>query len=236
MLTKLIKERIKIHAQRESPKECCGFIIFNHDGLLESIEVKNGHEDPYHNVLVNPKDYLNVDFLGEIKAFYHSHLGREKLSEVDKQASLFNEIPYVVYCLEKDSFETFIPKEANKYVGRDFEWNKTDCFNLIIDYYWNEFRIKINNYLPDRTEGWWKTSGNLVEKYKDLNGFYEVPEPEDYDIIILELNRNQFHFGIYIDGQILHHPRGKKSLMQEYGDKMINKTRYILRNRNLKLK
>ncbi|MGK3946959.1 hypothetical protein ABK046_52405, partial [Streptomyces caeruleatus] len=77
----------------------------------------------------------------------------------------------------------------------------------------NEFRIKINNYLPDRTEGWWKTSGDLVEKYKDLNHFYEVPEPQNHDIIIIELNRNQFHFGIYLDEQILHHPRGKKSVI-----------------------
>lgn len=236
MLTNLIKERIKLHAQKEAPKECCGFVIFNHDGILEAVEVKNSHEDPYHNVSINPKDYLNVDCLGEIKAFYHSHLDRNELSEVDKKYSSFNELPYIVYCVSQNSFNVFNPKEYNnKYIGRPFEWGKKDCFNLIIDYYWNEFRIKINNYLPDRTEGWWKTSGDLVEKYKDLNNFYEVPEPQNHDIIVIELNRNQFHFGIYLDEQILHHPRGKKSVIEGYEDKFVDKTRYILRHKTIKL-
>lgn len=237
MLSEIIKKRIKTHSQRESPRECCGFIILNHDNQLDSIEVKNCHENPYKYVSVNPRDYLNVEQLGEIKAFYHSHVIRESFSEVDKKNSIFNEMPYILYCIESDSFDVFFENSIkSKYCNIDFEWGKNDCFNLIINYYWNEFRIKIENHLPNRTESWWKNAGDLVAKYKEFYGFYEVIEPENHDLIVFETNRNQFHFGIYLEGEILHHPRAKKSLIESYNDKMQLKTKYILRNRNIKLK
>lgn len=229
-----IKNDIKYHALEEEPKECCGFLIFSlMTNRLEIVKCKNIAENPFIHAKPHKNDYLSADYSGEIKAFYHSHYKREDFSEYDKQKCEFNELPYILYCVNTGEISFLNPEGVkNKYIDLEFIWGQQDCFSLIRNYYKNELNIEIKDYVLDRQEDWWKNGENVVEKYKEENHFYEVMEKEPNDLIIFEFNKNQFHFAIYLgDNNIIHHPRGKKSIIEPLNEKLGNKIKYVLRNK-----
>ena len=50
------------------------------------------------------------------------------------------------------------------------------------------------------------------------------------DIIVLDYGKNRFHFGIYLENDlILHHSRNKKSIIEEFS-KYKSITPYVLRH------
>ena len=79
------KDKIKSHAERVFPDECCGFLIEEDQGWIKVIECKNTAEDKQSLFKISIEEYLQALVEGDICAVYHSHTkGKNSFSEADK--------------------------------------------------------------------------------------------------------------------------------------------------------
>ena len=228
-----IKLAIKSHAKREAPKECCGFILSNG----EVYEARNVSNDK-NKFSISAKDYVSADGVSEIEAVYHSHPETEMgFSEYDKFNSINHEIIYVLYSMKDNSFTQFDPSLTtfNKYIGREFEIGKTDCFALIKDFYEFELNIKLNEH--HRDEKYKQYLGKLFDVNFNSEGFGVVNEPQKYDCILFKERGGKFsnHIALYLgDDLILHQPQKSYSRVEEYTGKHKKLTNYIIRHKQWK--
>jgi proteasome lid subunit RPN8/RPN11 len=233
-LTDEIKYEIKIHAIKESPRECCGFILY-HDYYKKPVAIKatNVAIDKLHEVLYDAKEILNIKYLGKLIGLYHSHNNENDFSDIDKECYIQHKIPVILYKVPIDEFSIYEGQDSlSKYTGIDFEIGKNDCYTLIIKYYMDELGIEIPDFLPLRTDGWHKTDINYIDENLKNTSFIKImPEYiQKNDIIVLDYGKNRFHFGIYLENNlILHHPRNKKSAIENFS-KYKDITPYVLRH------
>ena len=106
-----IKDKIKSHAERVFPEECCGFLIEEDQGQIKVIECKNTAEDKQSLFKISIEEYLQALVEGDICAVYHSHTkGENSFSEADKTISESLELTSVLYNPSSDIFEVMEPK------------------------------------------------------------------------------------------------------------------------------
>ena len=106
-LEELTKTKIKKHALREEPHECCGLLVKNKNEL-KTVECRNVSEKPTQHFSIMPSDYLKACRQGDIKAVYHSHVSpNDKFSINDMMNSRSHKIDYVLYSTAKRSFSFF---------------------------------------------------------------------------------------------------------------------------------
>lgn len=107
-LSEDLKYEIKIHALNESPKECCGFILY-HDYYKKPVAVRatNVAIDKTHNVLYDAKEILNIKYLGKLIGLYHSHNNENGFSDIDKQCYKQHGIPVILYKIPIDEFSVY---------------------------------------------------------------------------------------------------------------------------------
>ena len=224
------KNKIKEHALKENPKECCGLILSD-ESLLEMENKSFFPEDTFY---INFEDLPNELSLDQIKAFYHSHpLGGEK-SSIDMYFSHKRNLPFIIYDLQKDSFSQYSPKGFYELplIGRDFLTNEIDCITLVIDYYKRNLNLEIQdivhpireiepNNWKNHTEFWKynrKDNITFVELFQD-RGFRIVPKPQEHDLVLSDngLIKALSHVGVYLnDDMVIHHPYPAKSIKQPF--------------------
>ena len=242
-----IKQEIKKHAIDEVPHECCGILLQNeNENSLEILKCENSSAHKANHFLISPRDYLKASEKGKIIAFYHSHCSEEdSFSEYDKLQSEQHNIKYILYCVEKNTFHEYEPKNyTSPYVGRDFELGVNDCLTLGIDYYKNECDIQIKNHYRDRN--WFIENPNSYQEHYEEEGFIKVldgpltkenlPEVKKHDAVLMKYLGKNFptHGAMYIgDGLILHHQIGCYSRVEPYSDTFLERTVGILRHENL---
>lgn len=232
-----IKEQIKMHSLIDKPRECCGFIFWNEGKNRQEIyKCKNIAENPVNFVEVDSREYLLVKEQGEIICFYHSHNKKDKLSAVDESEQKFNNLNYLVYDIQSDSFLwNRKQNKFNSYVNRKFKIGKSDCFNLVCDFYLKELKINILDPIPNRVKDWYKNPKNYILDNINKTNFYIVADKSIklYDIIVMDYGDSRWHFGIYLDdGLILHHPNGELSKIEEFKESYKKLVKYILRDAN----
>tara|TARA_Y100000593_G_scaffold31767_2_gene62468 strand:- start:7109 stop:7825 length:717 start_codon:yes stop_codon:yes gene_type:complete len=231
-LTQYIKNKIKEHAFKEKPKECCGFVL-DCEGERKVFECHNSSftSDFFR---ISPKDYIRAKDVGKIIAVYHSHTNTNDLfSEFDKFNSVCHNITYILYCLSNNSFTYFDPKNNsfNKYIGRKFEIGKTDCYALVRDFYQDELNIKLTNYR--RKDGWRNNLEKLFDSKFKKEGFYEVDSLQKYDCILFQLKKNEpsSHIAVFLGKNlILHQPEKSYSRIEEYSSRHQKFTNRIIRH------
>lgn len=234
ILTEKIKQDIKTHALVDKPRECCGFVLYNEGkDRFETFKCKNIANNPVNFVEVDSREYLLAKDLGDIIYFYHSHRDKNKLSAIDEKERLFNQLDYLIYDINSDEF-IVNKKETrfNSYLGRKFKIGKTDCYNLIVDFYREELKIVIPNILPERKTNWFKDSKNYILENLNKTNFVIMGDKslKQNDLIVMDYGNFRWHFAIYLgDGLILHHPRNSESQIEEYKENLKQITKYILR-------
>lgn len=98
-----------------------------------------------------------------------------------------------------------------KYIGR--EYNDYNCFDLVKEFYKDNFSIEIKNYfeggpVPDRAA----VSSLIISNKGD---FVEVQNPVFGDIVVIKLYGIECHIGVVVDkGMFLHSTRGVGSNME----------------------
>ena len=246
MIKEHIKDLIKSHALKESPRECCGLIL--QDGKkTQAFPCRNSSEKPKSHFSVHPADYVAGSLQGNIKAVYHSHNSdNENFSTNDKFHSSIHELDYVLYNTVKDSFSLFnYKKNKTFFYDRIFEIGKSDCYTVIKEYY-KELGINLADEPHNRTDHTWhKRNPTLIQGLFNLNKnnpelpICELPpssELKKHDVVVFEFVKGAGpnHVAVYLgDGTMTHHPRNKYPCIENLNQIYRKKIYKIYRHEGL---
>lgn len=120
------------------------------------------------------------------------------------------------------------------------EWvdGTRDCFEIVRDFFQDNFSISITNYA--RPAAWWDNGLNLYMDHFGSEGFHVVDNPRPIDIqigdVFLCAIRSDVanHAAIYIgNGNILHHFIGRRSNVELYKGLWKNTTVATVRHQDL---
>lgn len=233
MLEYTILKEIKEYSETSPDREICGFVVFS-EGRALFQKAKNISPDN-RQFKIRSRDYLKAKTESLILYVVHSHIDSDSSpSEIDKQKSDSSGYKFLIYSVISKDFSYYEPSNHSlKYVDRNFNFGSKDCFGLARDYYFEEFGILIRDY--PRNEFWKNTNPNLIVDNFRNEGFREIEEKEirKNDIILIEDPRTGIvcHILIYMgNNEILHHPNGRKSMLEVYSDKYKKVSRIFLRH------
>ena len=224
-----IRQAIREHALRESPREACGLIVRRGKKSVV-VPCDNVAADPREFFVIHPDAWEAAEAdAGEVEMVYHSHpfTGADP-SEADKASAEKVGVPYLIYApgqsADRDGWTLYRPcgYEA-PYEGRPFVWNILDCYALLSDWYRRELGVVLP--VIYREDYFWQ-SADLFTENLEARGFEEVPRAEVRrgDVLLFALNsRNNNplgrpnHCAVYLgDGLMLHHPGGHNSRVEPY--------------------
>jgi proteasome lid subunit RPN8/RPN11 len=222
---------VKEHGFKRYPQEACGLVYADASGKPHFVECKNVSLEPEHNFLIDPKEYLEVEKLGEVVACWHTHCDiPPRASNADKQGCKNTQVPWFIGSVFGPDlpyrFEGLTLVEVDEgfempLIGRTYSFGVFDCFSLMRDFYKQE----MDTELPDipRTERVWTSEPNYMEKRaEDVFGFVRLPEGSHAikgDLFFIQTGREGAdHIGIYLgDDRILHQMRSRLSRVDIYG-------------------
>lgn len=244
MLTKPIKAAIIEHAKAEYPREACGVIIGK-----EYIPCKNIAADDAQ-FEIDPMDLVGAEKEGKILAYVHSHPdGSAEPSMPDRVQMNLHGLPWVItngvdVALHKpDGYQAPL-------LGREYYHGLLDCYTLVKDYYQRELGITLNDY--ERQDCWWENKDSkplYLDNFKK-EGFVEVDTIQQHDLILCRLGRTAHinHALVFIgdgtlkseptedvigDCLVLHHPYGRDSIREIYGEQWQRRAAMIIRYKSL---
>lgn len=120
-------------------------------------------------------------------------------------------------------------------LGRPFELGRTDCFDLVRDFYRTNFDIHIRNYA--RPKDWNADEIDIMDMAHEREGFHKVLDwtlktLQPADVLCIGAGtRKANHFAIYLGGnQILHHKINSMSDVEMLRDFWRKSTCYVLRH------
>jgi proteasome lid subunit RPN8/RPN11 len=210
MLNVELRNQIRKHAFENKGQECCGLILKSGESIF-TYKCKNISSNKMNHFELSPLDYLRAwdDGKNKIIGFYHSQIN-SKPSILDTIIYNNHKLPSFIYSFEVDDIIEVTNKHSkyNKYLGKEFEIGKQDCFSLIREFYLNEYEINITDLLRD--DKWLEKNPNIAENIHKKEGFTKINFKDIIEGNIVEFNYG--HFGIYLDGDLLlHHFRNKYS-------------------------
>lgn len=254
-LTKNLKDQITAHAWDEYPNECCGVIVGGQYHPCANIA-----PDSANAFEIDPAKLVILAELGEVGAIVHSHPNGEPLpSEVDKIQMGLHGVDWVIvglgvsptgakYCDIKSYKPTTYQSPL---IGRDYHHGVQDCYTLVQDYYKRELGIDLPNFT--RVDEWWENADHepLYENNFKNAGFKVITgEIQKHDVILCRVGRTHHvnHALIFVgngtlisentldcvgDCLVLHHPHGRLSVREIYGESWQKRTAIIVRHKDL---
>lgn len=244
MLTKSIEAAIIDHANRDYPREACGVIVGK-----EYIPCKNIAADDTQ-FEIDPIDLVGAEKEGKIKAYVHSHPdGSCEPSMPDRVQMNLHGLPWVI--TNGHDVELHSPDGYQApLLGREYYHGLLDCYTLVKDYYQRELGITLNDY--ERTDEWWvdaKSKPLYLDGFKK-EGFVEVDTIQKHDLILARLGRTEHvnHALVFIgdgtlksertedvigDCLVLHHPYGRDSIREIYGESWQRRAAIIIRHKSM---
>ena len=227
-LTKKIKEKIKQHALKEAPHECCGLIV-SVGKDVNVLPCKNGSSKPEHHFIIPPRDYVRASSAGKIEAIYHSHPdGPAEFSLMDQQNYCATKERFILYSVKDDDFCDSLEQENSELLGRSFELGKTDCMNIAMDYYRNKFKQKSTyEEVWPSDDYYFSKDGKInikkvIERIKYFNfSLVKNKEPKEHDLLVLKAVGPKdiwpCHLSIHVGyGKVLLQTSKKKSGLVDY--------------------
>lgn len=233
------------HALADYPRESVGIIVVQ-KRTQRYIPCKNTATTPDQHFKLEGREYAAAADMGRIVAVVHSHPnGTALASQRDlvgcEEAS---GDPWLIIAVGGDPVQvgghSLIRPSGYvlPLVEREFDYELSNCFHLIRDWYARELNIT----LPDfdiGPEQWWNPKH---ENYRadfdpytdgiDTAGFVDAGSPmQPGDIILMQIRAKvPNHAAVYIgDGLILHHLYDRLSCRDVYGGYWKDVTRRIVR-------
>ena len=221
-MNEYIKSKVKEHALKEFPNECCGFICVNYVGEVTVLPCENKAYNKKSRFVIDTNMYYEAAKLGHIAAFYHSHADEfvrpenDKFSTADIDISNESGIPALLYVLPQDTWHVHIPDsyEHYKLIGRPFVWGIWDCYSVVRDFYRETYNWNLGFYFPPKTYDRHTDFG--YEKNFSKEGFEPIPldELQYGDAILFKMAGSDHinHSAVYLGGnKVLHQPINKTS-------------------------
>lgn len=259
-LTKTLKDDITAHAWGEYPNECCGVIIGGryHPCTNIATDKANTFEiDPINLVALAELD----DIVAIVHSHPNGEPMPSEVDKV--QMGLHGIDWVIVglgvsptgakYC----NIKTHRPTNYTApLLGREYHHGTQDCYGIVQDYYDRELNI----ILPDfkRVDEWWEDADHepLYQNNFKQAGFVQIDPKSDFsqlqrhDVILCRVGRTYHinHALIFIgDGKlqsettpdcvgdclVLHHPHGRLSVREIYGESWQKRTAMIVRHKEL---
>tara|TARA_R100000808_G_C2141399_1_gene149203 strand:+ start:1204 stop:1977 length:774 start_codon:yes stop_codon:yes gene_type:complete len=239
ILTPKIKNKIKNHAEKEMPHECCGFII-EKGKSLDTYPCKNIATDPTHHFKIPPEDYIKCSDTENIMAIYHSHPNKvNHFSLADEQNMNITENRFILYCVGTDEFIDSKQEKFSNYIGKEFTNTPyPGCITLTKNYLKDKFssfykgRLLTASEIFPSYEYFFKENlyevdfKKVIKKFKDFNFSRITPTPtskedlQEHDLIVTPRGAQEnmpVHLAIYTgNGDVLCHPLRKKSCLLDY--------------------
>lgn len=232
MIQQNVKAEIAAHAAADYPREACGLLV-RVGQVIRYVACKNLADDDDFFVL-DPKDYLACEKLGEIVAVVHSHPnGPAAPSDADKAACEATRLPWYILSLPTKEWAYLTPSgyQAPLY-GRMWVHGVLDCYTFIRDWYRLEQGIELPDF--DRNYLWWEKGEDIYVQNFAKAGFSVVEgSPRHGDVILMSvLSKITNHGAILLEGDLLaHHLYNRLSNRSEtWGGFYRNSTTHILRH------
>ncbi|MDY4505370.1 MAG: C40 family peptidase [[Actinobacillus] rossii] len=229
-----LKKEILAHAKQSEPQESCGFVVSEYMyGDLFYFPCENIASDPVNYFEISPDDLIRAEELGHIVALVHSHPDSEiekvlpYLSTADRECQVRSAVDFWLVC--GDEIKQF--RHIAPLIGRQFENNKQDCRNIVLDCY-----MLAGVELPDNSEYEfnWFENANLYEDGMKRCGFEKLPldePPQLGDVILIQVGADVAnHAGVYLGNQMMiHHSEGRLSARVPYDGFWLKHTHSIWR-------
>jgi proteasome lid subunit RPN8/RPN11 len=227
-------------ADRTNPKEACGVIV--DDRIL--IFGENIHPEPKDSFLLNPETYLQGTKEGKISYIIHSHIGASpEPGSHDITTCNLGDIPWIIVSTYPELWPDPVILTPGKHElpleGRDWDYQRVNCYTLVQDYYRKELGITLPVFPPGPTEEEWKRpETNYFEENFRNAGFRRLASAEPLqkgDIIAVQTVSPEHpdHIAVLTDATqntILHHVAGRLSGYTGYGGYWRNHTRFVVRH------
>ncbi|OEZ02329.1 MULTISPECIES: C40 family peptidase [Stenotrophomonas] len=236
---------MQAHAVAEYPRECCGLVVATSNGETY-VPCRNLAETPSEHFRLPADDYAAAEDLGEVLAVVHSHPNAVATpSDADRTMCEASGLRWHILSVGLDDHGAPAAAdlqsiEPNGYlaplVGRQFVHGVLDCYTLVRDFYARELGVRLNQY--ERQDDWWNKGQDLYSMDRLLaEGFQPITgELQRGDMILMQIRSAvPNHAGVYLgDGQMLHHMHGRLSERVPYGGMWAERTRYIVRHREVR--
>lgn len=233
MNTQLKNQLIKL--SQESPyKEICGIIYTTLTDVLY-YPCNNISINPESSFEISPLAYFEVEKLGKIYALFHSHVNENSdFSEQDKICAEEMELPIFCYSdVDKKLQEYRPPNYKSDLLQRPFIWGVYDCYDIVRDYYWNNYGILMQNF--DRDSSYMNFDTPIINENFTKLGFYTPENQIDIkigDVILFKSFRRIYphHFEIFVgNSKTLQHYMRKLSQIDFLKEGLLNKKNKIIR-------
>lgn len=238
-------QAIQAHAVAEYPRECCGLVVSTADGEAY-MPCRNLAETPSEHFRLPAEDYAAAEDLGEVLAVVHSHPNAVATpSDADRTMCEASGLRWHIVSVGLDDDGAPAPVDLQSIdpsgylaplVGRQFVHGVLDCYTLVRDFYARKLGVRLNQY--ERQDDWWNKGQDLYSMERLLaEGFQPITgELQRGDMILMQIRSTvPNHAGVYLgSGQMLHHMHGRLSERVPYGGMWAERTRYIVRHREVR--
>ncbi len=235
-----IKAKVKEHALKEFPNECCGFVCVNYLGEITVIPCENTAHNKKGRFVIDPKMNLIAEKTGHIAAFYHSHASEfmdennDKFSKEDLDIAYETCIPALLYVIPQDTWHVHIPStyQPSDLIGRSFVWGVWDCYSLVRDYHLLHKKTILGYHFPPDGANLKSNFGYETLIYKENFNEVALEDLRRGDVIIFQINSDYYnHSAIYLGGnEFLHQPIGKISSVAFLDDRYLKYIKKTLRH------
>lgn len=233
-MNKQIREQIRLHAETEYPRECCGVIILE-GGIPTYIPCRNVASTPSEHFRIDKADYCRAEDRGDVLAIVHSHPDYPAIpSEADLVSCERSGVPWYIQEVQHGKgakLNMFTPTGYQApLIGRGFFHGTLDCLQIVLDYYKRELGIDLGEY--EREDDWWNSGKDYYRDLLPRAGFYQVDSLQHSDLILMQIRSPvPNHAGIYLQdgtlktedcghaqpGAMLHHLYDRLSRRDVYG-------------------
>jgi proteasome lid subunit RPN8/RPN11 len=238
LISDAIKSAIIAHAHAVAPNEACGVIIDND----LAIACRNIADNPEQDFKLAPADYAKACTQGTITALYHSHPHADHpdtFTFADISSCQAAKLPYILYHVPTGGWDYYDPSDINPYLlqlighlptdhefylGRQYVWGRSDCYNLLRDYMKGMLGIEMGLFARTSDPQEWKKPGwNRYVEGLPGEGFVQVKDGslKLHDVLLFALDgKTAHHAGILVNETrmwFIQHLQGRLSERSVYG-------------------
>lgn len=250
-MRKHILAAVQKHAAAEYPRECCGLVVLI-GRAQRYIPCENTAADPGEEFRIGPEAYADAEDAGTVVAVVHSHPdATSRPSAADVAMCNASGLPWYILSWPENDLRVIDPVDQVPLLGRAFVHGVQDCWQVCADWFERAHGLSFPRY--KREDGWWENADG-PSHYEDLfeaAGFIRVDVPQRGDLMIMAIGRTAHpnHAGIYLGTDpslrseeakvfgtgpfLLHHLYGKPSEIIVFGGPWWERTRLILRHKEL---